>query len=109
MSSLFEYFNRFLRTVTVRLPIIIIYWLSYFLIPFLSIAWKWSGLKSRNIDWNESAHMIFNWLSSEFQNRTSNREAEGWFKELGFDNIRISSTPVGITGIKFGHQPDKER
>jgi len=108
MSSLFEHFNRCLRAVTVRLPIIVIYWLSYFLIPFLSIAWKWSGLKIRNIDWNESAHMIFNWLSSEFQNRTSNREAEGWFKELGFDDIRLSSTPVGITGTKFGNQANKE-
>ena len=108
MSSLFESFNRLLRFVTVRLPIVISYWLSYLLIPFLSIAWRWSGLKRRTIDWNESAHMIFNWLSSEFQNRTSNREAEGWFKELGFDNIRISSTPVGITGIKTENQPDKE-
>jgi ubiquinone/menaquinone biosynthesis C-methylase UbiE/uncharacterized protein YbaR (Trm112 family) len=108
MSSLFESFNRLLRAVTVRLPIKIIYWLSNLLIPFLSIAWKWSGLKRRNIDWNESAHMIFNWLSSEFQNRASNREAEGWFRELDFDNIRMSSTPVGITGIKLGPQPNKE-
>ncbi len=99
MSPFFEAFNRFLRIVTVRLPIKVIYWLSYLLIPFLSLAWRWSGLIRRDIDWDERAHMIFNWLSSEFQNRASNREVEGWFKELGFNNIRFSDTPVGITGV----------
>lgn len=108
MSPLFESFNRLLRKVTVRMPIKVIYGLSYLLIPFLSLAWKWSGLESRYIDWNERAHMIFNWLSSEFQNRVSNREVKGWFKELGFDNIRLSSIPVGITGIKLDSKPDKE-
>ena len=99
MSPFFEAFNRFLRIVTVRLPIKVIYWLSYLLIPFLSLAWRWSGLIRRDIDWDERAHMIFNWLSSEFQNRASNREVEGWFKELGFNNIRFSDTPVGIIGV----------
>ena len=107
MSPFFEAFNRFLRIVTVKLPIKVIYWLSYLLIPFLSLAWRWSGLIRRDIDWDERAHMIFNWLSSEFQNRASNREVEGWFKGLGFENIRFSNTPVGLTGVKSDHMPEK--
>jgi len=106
MSPFFEAFNRLLRAVTVRLPIKVVYWLSYLLIPFLSLAWEWSGLKRRYIDWNERAHMVFNWLSSEFQNRASNREVEGWFKDLGFNKIRFSDTPVGLTGVKSEHMPE---
>jgi len=107
MSPFFEAFNRFLRIVTVRLPIKVVYWLSYLLTPFLSLAWRWSGLTRRDIDWDERAHMIFNWLSSEFQNRASNREVEAWFEELGFNNIRLSDTPVGITGIYSDCRLDK--
>ncbi|UCH00618.1 MAG: class I SAM-dependent methyltransferase, partial [Deltaproteobacteria bacterium] len=106
MSPFFGAFNRLLRIATVRLPIKFIYWLSYLLIPFLSLAWKWSGLKRRYIDWNERAHMVFNWLSSEFQNRASNREVEGWFKDLGFNKIRFSDTLVGLTGVKSEHMPE---
>jgi hypothetical protein len=107
MSPFFGAFNRLLRVVTVRLPIKVVYWLSYLLIPFLALAWGWSGLKRRYIDWNERAHMIFNWLSSEFQNRASDTEVEGWFKGLGFENIRFSNTPVGLTGVKSDHMPEK--
>ena len=106
MSPFFGAFNRLLRVVTVRLPIKVVYWLSYVLIPFLSLAWEWSGLKRRHIDWNERAHMIFNWLSSEFQNRASDTEVEGWFKDLGFNKIRFSDTPVGLTGVKSDHMPE---
>ena len=106
MSPVFEAFNRLLRILTVRLPIKLVYWLSYLLIPFLSLVWKWSGVKRRDIDWNERAHMIFNWLSSEFQNRASNQEVVEWFKGLGFDNMRLSSTPVGIIGIKIVSKPN---
>ena len=105
MSLLFEAFNRIIRIVTIRTPIIILYWLSYMLIPFLTLSWKWSGVERRNIDWDERAHMIFNWLSSEFQNRATNEEAAGWFENLGFEKIRLSITPVGITGIKSSPGP----
>lgn len=109
MSPFFETFNRVLRRVTVRLPINILYLLSNLLTPFLSQAWKWSGIERRDIDWNERAHMIFNWFSSEFQNRATNGEVAGWFKKLGFDKIRLSITPVGITGIKSNLKPGKKR
>ena len=100
MSPLFERFTKNLRRVTVRLPIKAIYFLSYVLTPLLALAWKWSGVRKRTIDWNERAHMIFNWFASEYQNRASNEEAAEWFEAIGFENLRISDIPVGITGIK---------
>ena len=111
MLPMFEAFNRELRKVTVRLPLKNVYWLSYVLIPFLSLAWKLSATESRYIDWNERAHMIFNWLSAEFQNSASNKEAVAWFNDAGFSHIRLSRIPVGITGIKVkfvdGHSIDQ--
>lgn len=100
MRPLFERSNAALRRITVRLPVRGVYWLSYLLIPLLSPAWSWSGVTRRPIDWNERAHMIFNWFSSEFQNRASSSEVSEWFRNSGFDDIRISRLPVGITGIK---------
>ena len=100
MSCLFEIFNALIRKFALCLPVKAIYILSYLLIPFLVFAWKWSGVKQRKIDWDESAHMIFNWLSSEFQNKTTDEEAVEWFTDLGFSDIRLSDIPVGITGIK---------
>lgn len=100
MSPLFESFNGMLRKATVRLPVRAVFLLSHLLVPLLSLAWRWSGLRRRRIEWNERAHMIFNWLSSPYQNRATNREAEAWFRELGFDGIRFSGTPIGITGIR---------
>lgn len=108
MSPLFESFTGLVRRSTVRFPIKINYVLSYLLIPFLSLAWKWSGVKKRNIDWNERAHMIFNWLSSEFQNRASVIEVTNWFEGLGFDHLRLSSIPVGITGFRVRNGSDEE-
>lgn len=102
MSLWFEIFNTLLRKITVYLPVKAIYILSYLLIPFLVLAWKWSGVKQRKIDWNESAHMIFNWLSSEFQNKATNEEVSQWFVDLGYHDIRVSELPVGITGIRRG-------
>jgi ubiquinone/menaquinone biosynthesis C-methylase UbiE len=98
MSPRFERFNDLLRGVSASLPVSALYGLSHLLIPFLSVAWRWSGLTRRRIEWRESAHMIFNWLSSEHQNRASNETMEKWFRELGFDRIRLSELPVGITG-----------
>lgn len=101
MSPTFEAFTDLIRRATVRLPIRLNYGLSHVLIPFLSLAWKWSGLKRREIDWNERAHMIFNWLSSEFQNRASTKEVTAWFEELGFKHMKRSSIAVGVTGSKL--------
>jgi hypothetical protein len=83
-----------------RLPVEIVYLLSHALVPFLNVAWAWSGLKRRPIQWEERAHMIFNWLSSEHLNTASDQEMRDWFLDLGFDRIRVSEVPVGITGGK---------
>lgn len=101
MSHRFERFNDGLRSVSARVPVSVLFGLSHLLIPFLSIAWRWSGLARRRIQWRESAHMIFNWLSSEHLNRASNETMEQWFRELGLRRIRLSSLPVGITGEKL--------
>jgi len=108
MSSLFEGFTSLIRGCTVRFPIKVNYVLSYLFIPFLSLAWKWSGLEKRDIEWNERAHMIFNWLSSEFQNRATVSEVNDWFDELDFGSMRISRIPVGMTGFKLSTTPDEE-
>jgi len=100
MSSLFERFNTFLRKISLRLPVKTIFLISHLFVPLLVFAWRWSGVKKRKIDWNERAHMIFNWLSSEFQNRTTNEEAADWFIDLGYHDIKFSDLPVGIIGIK---------
>jgi ubiquinone/menaquinone biosynthesis C-methylase UbiE len=98
MSPRFERFNDGLRSVSTRLPVSVLYGLSHLMIPFLSMAWRWSGLPQRRIEWRERAHMIFNWLSSEYLNRADNETMEQWFRELGFDRIRLSDLAVGITG-----------
>lgn len=109
MSPLFERFNDGLRKVTVRLPVGFLYVLSHLLIPFLSLAWAWSGLRQRHIEWKERAHMILNWLSSEHQNRASKSTMKEWFRELGFVELGLSSIPVGITGRKksVAHNPEE--
>ena len=100
MSPLFESFNRQLRHITVKLPVSIVFRLSFLLLPFFSLSWKWSGVKKRPIGWNDRAHMIFNWLSSAYQNRSTNEEVLGWFGDCGFEQMRVSDIPVGITGTK---------
>ncbi len=100
MPALFRFFNAIFRKVAIYLPVKAIYMISYLLVPFLVLAWKCSGVQQRKIDWNERAHMIFNWLSSEFQNYTTNEEAKKWFSDLGYKEIILSKIPVGITGTK---------
>ena len=100
MSPLFEIFNRQLRRITVKLPISMVFRLSFLLLPFFSLSWKWSGVEKRPIEWGERAHMIFNWLSSAHQNRATNEEVLGWFRECGFEQMKVSDIPVGITGTK---------
>jgi len=109
MSPLFEIFNQQLRRKTVKLPVSMVYRLSFLLIPFFSLSWKWSGIEKRTIDWSERAHMIFNWLSSEHQNRASNEEVLGWFRDCGFEQMKVSDIPVGITGMKRGRENDEIR
>lgn len=99
-SPAFESFNQVLRKITLRLPVDIVYLLSHFLVPFLNFAWLWSGLKRRPIQWNDRAHMIFNWLSSEHLNTASDLQMSRWLVDLGFDSLRSSEIPVGITGRK---------
>lgn len=96
----FETFNKGLRKITLGLPVGIVYLLSHALVPFLNLAWVWSGLKRRPIAWNERAHMIFNWLSSDHLNTSSDLQMSQWLVDLGFDSLRISEVPVGITGRK---------
>ena len=113
MTPRFETFNRILRKVSVKLPVALIYLLSFLLIPFLSLTCRWSGMKSRPVAWNERAHMIFNWFASEFQNRASNEEMASRFRALNFNQLRLSKVPVGITGFKRpgteGRQNEKIR
>ena len=45
-------------------------------------------------------HMIFNWLSSEHLNTASDLQMSRWLVDLGFDSLRPSEIPVGITGRK---------
>ncbi|MBN1105168.1 MAG: methyltransferase domain-containing protein [Deltaproteobacteria bacterium] len=101
MSRPFEVFNRLLRVVTVRLPLSSIYVLSHLLAPLLPLSWRWSGLRYRPIEPEDRAHMIFNWLSSEYQNRADTQEVAAWLRDLGFTEVRVSKIPVGITATKF--------
>jgi ubiquinone/menaquinone biosynthesis C-methylase UbiE/uncharacterized protein YbaR (Trm112 family) len=100
MSPLFEIFNRQLRRITLKLPVSMVFRLSFLLLPFFSLSWKWSGVEKRPIERSERAHMIFNWLSSAYQNRTTNEEVLGWFRDCGFEQMKVSDIPVGITGTK---------
>lgn len=101
MSTPFDIAGRWIRRITVGLPIRVNYWLSHLLIPFLPVAWSFSGVERRDIEWGERAHMIFNWLSSPYQNSSTNQEMEACFRDLGFNEVRASAIPVGITGKKF--------
>jgi SAM-dependent methyltransferase/uncharacterized protein YbaR (Trm112 family) len=96
----FESFSNGLRRVTTKLPMNMVYLASHVCVPLLEIPWRWSGLQRRRIEWKERAHMIFNWLSSEHLNTASGREMAEWFAHIGFEGIRLSEVPVGITGRK---------
>jgi SAM-dependent methyltransferase/uncharacterized protein YbaR (Trm112 family) len=96
----FESFSNGLRRLTLRLPMDAVYLMSHACVPLLEIPWRWSGVKRRRIEWKERAHMIFNWLSAEQLNTSSERQMREWLAELGFDRITLSDLPVGIMGRK---------
>ncbi|MEW6668817.1 MAG: methyltransferase domain-containing protein [Thermodesulfobacteriota bacterium] len=100
MSLLFRVFARRVRRVSVRLPMRFNFRLSHALIPLLPLVWRCSGLPRRQIDWGERAHMIFNWLSSPYQNSATGRELELWLTRVGFQAVRSGSIPLGITAVK---------
>lgn len=100
MSLFFEFFAGWVRRVSVNLPVKFNFRLSHALIPFLPLVWRCSGIPTRHIDWSERAHMIFNWLSSPYQNSATGTELGGWLGSLGFQRIRSGSIPLGITAVK---------
>lgn len=100
MSPTFAFFNQGLKLVTTKLPIRLVSWLSHLLSPLLPFSWRWSGVLYRPIERDDRVHMIFNWLSSEFQNMATNEDVVEWFRALGFVDMKISPVPVGITAIK---------
>ena len=61
---------------------------------------KAATVEKRPVEWGERAHMIFNWLSSAHQNRATNEEVLDWFRDCGFEQMKVSAIPVGITGTK---------
>lgn len=105
LPRFFSLLNQGVRAMTLRFPLGLVHSLSLIAVPFLSPAWKISGVKERRIPWRDRGHMIFNWLASDYQNFHSTEEVVSWYREEGFADIRSSPLPVGV----FGRWEGRER
>lgn len=103
LPPLFFFLNQWIRALTLRLPLGWVQVLSLLAVPFLSPAWKASRVQSRRVRWRDRGHMIFNWLSADYQNFHSTEEVVSWYREEGFGDIRTSPIPVGVFGRWEGH------
>jgi SAM-dependent methyltransferase len=105
LPRLFQLLNRMVRAITLRLPLSLVHLLGTLAVPFLSLAWRMSGVQERPISWSDRGHMIFNWLASDYQNFHSVKEVISWYREEGFGGIRSSAIPIGVFGQWEGNEP----
>lgn len=96
------------RTVSCRLPRVLLYGLSHLAIPlydlkklpkvgrFLDAAIE----AGAHPDWRMRVLGTFDWYSPKYQWKHTNAEVLQWFKAAGFTDIFVSTHPVTLVGSK---------
>lgn len=99
---IWEYGNRFVRSITTRLPANVLYFISYAVVPLLYLIPAYNKrVNLSNMSWSECALSTHDWLSPKYQWHHSPEEVMSWFKEQGYKKIeRTSANGVGITGVR---------
>lgn len=99
-SVVWEISQSLIRSLTTRLPPMILYYLCFIPVPLLSIVKTFSGTSLKNSNWRQCAQVIFDWYSPRYQSHHSPMEIIDWFKEEGFTKIVTFKPDTGITGLK---------
>ena len=99
---IWEYGNRFGRSITSRLPIGVQRFISYALVPLLYIIPAYNKeVNLSNMSWTECALSVNDWIAPKYQWHHSPEEVMSWFKEHGYTEIeQTSANGVGITGVR---------
>jgi uncharacterized protein YbaR (Trm112 family)/SAM-dependent methyltransferase len=99
---IWEYGNRFIRSITTRMPGALLRCLSYSLVPLLYIIPAYNkDVNLSNMSWTECALSVHDWLAPKYQWHHSAKEVMSWFEERGYKDIeQTSANGVGITGVR---------
>jgi SAM-dependent methyltransferase len=99
---IWEYGNRFGRSITTRLPASILKFISYALVPLLYLIPAYNkDVNLSNMSWTECALSVHDWLAPKYQWHHSAEEVMSWFKEKEYTDIeQTSANGVGITGVR---------
>lgn len=96
-----EVTQKFLRSITIRLPSKLLYYLCYIPVPLLTIFKAYSKTSLKNSSWKECAQVVWDFYSPDYQSHHSEKEIRQWFNEEGFGNIVFSGDPVGAIGTRL--------
>lgn len=99
---IWEYGNRFMRSITSRLPAKLLQGISYALVPLLYLVPAYNkSVNLSNMSWEECALSVHDWLAPKYQWHHSPEEVMSWFEEHGYTDIeQTSANGVGITGVR---------
>ncbi len=99
---IWEYGNRFVRSITTKLPSGLLKLISYMTVPLLYLIPAYNKkVNISNMSWSECALSTHDWLAPKYQWHHTPEEVMSWFVEQGYHNIeRTSANGVGITGIR---------
>ncbi|MEW6095351.1 MAG: methyltransferase domain-containing protein [bacterium] len=100
-SWMWEISQKFIRSITTRLPEKLLYYLCFIPVPLLSVVKTYSGTSLKNSSWRECAQVVYDWYSPEYQSHHTIDEVKDWFEKEGFEDIEIFSVPVGMAGKKI--------
>ncbi len=110
-----EWLNTALRSVTMRLPRKLLYYLCLGLVPVPSIPVLRTLFRpipySEARRWQERWNSNFDWYSCEYQHRHTTDEVSGWLEELGFVDVKVlPKYEVSIRGLRSpGYDSSVER
>ncbi len=97
-SRLWEAMQAIVRAVTTRVPARLLYYLCYLPVPLLSVFPAYSGTSLKTASWRQCAQVVFDFYAPRHQTHHHPEEIAGWFREEGFDNIRVMPDAVSVTG-----------
>jgi SAM-dependent methyltransferase len=99
---IWEYGNRFVRSITTRMPKKLLHYIAYSLVPLLYIIPAYNkDVNLSHMSWSACALSVNDWLAPKYQWHHSVEEVKSWFKEQGFKDIeKTSANGVGITGVR---------
>jgi SAM-dependent methyltransferase len=108
-----EAINSSLRGITTRLPVPLLYRLSYLGVPLgwvkLQCAdrpvlqWlnRFTPFVAARPRWQDRLTDTFDWYSAPYQSHHTVEEVAEWFKQTGFGDIRVLPFPVSVSGVKL--------